>query len=102
MFQEIATIRIKAGADAAFLAAVEQATPLFEAAKGCRGMRLDRVVETPSLYRLIVLWDTIDDHMVGFRESEDFQKWRALASPFFAEPPSMDHGEVAVAGFGDR
>ena len=102
MFQEVATIRIHDGADAEFLAAVEQAVPLFQAAKGCRGMRLDRVVETPSLYRLVVLWDTIDDHMVAFRGSDDFQKWRALVGPFFAEPPAMDHAEVAVAGFGER
>ncbi|MBD1548811.1 antibiotic biosynthesis monooxygenase family protein [Roseibium aggregatum] len=99
MIREVAELRIKEGTDAEFQAAVEKAVPLFKAAEGCSGMRLEKVIETPSLYRLIVQWATLDDHMVKFRGSDDFQKWRALAGPFFAEPPSVDHCETCVAGF---
>ena len=99
MIREVAEIEIKPGTEAAFLAAVESAVPLFRAAKGCRAMRLERVIETPNLFRLIVLWQTLEDHTEGFRNSEDFQKWRGLVGPFFARPPAVDHSEAAVTGF---
>ena len=99
MIRETAELRIRAGEDAAFVAAVGQAVEIFRAAKGCRSMRLERVLETPGLYRLHVLWETLEDHTVAFRGSAGFTAWRALAGPFFAEPPGVDHSEVAVAGF---
>lgn len=99
MIREVAELRVKEGADAAFLEAAERAVPIFRAARGCRAMRIERVIETPGLYRLIVLWETLEDHTETFRESRGFQDWRALVGPHFAAPPSVDHSEVAVAGF---
>ncbi|MBL4811496.1 MAG: antibiotic biosynthesis monooxygenase [Rhodobacteraceae bacterium] len=99
MIREVANLTIIDGSEVAFLAAVEQAVPLFKAAKGCTAMRLEKVIETPNLYRLIVLWETLDDHNVTFRNSEDFQKWRALAGPYFSKAPDVDHSEIIVAGF---
>ncbi len=98
--REVAELRIAEGSEAEFLAAVEQAVPVFRAAEGCKAMRLERVIETPGLFRLIVLWETLEHHTETFRGSEGFRRWRELAGPFFAEPPRVDHSEVAVAGFG--
>lgn len=89
MFLEIAEITVTD--PAGFEAAVAQAKPHFLAARGCHGLSLHRVVETPDIYRLVVEWETVEDHTVTFRGSEGFQQWRALASPFFAEPPRVTH-----------
>lgn len=99
MIREVANITITEGAEAEFLVAVEKAVPYFKAAKGCTAMRLEKVLETPNLFRLIVLWETLEDHTEGFRNSQGFQEWRALVSPHFTEPPNVDHSSVAVAGF---
>lgn len=99
MIREVANLAINDGTETEFLAAVKKAVPLFRAAKGCTAMRLEKVLETPDLFRLIVLWETLEDHTETFRNSDDFQKWRALAGPFFSQAPSVDHSEVAVAGF---
>ena len=99
MIREVAELTIKDGVEAEFLAAVEKAVPFFKAAKGCVSMRLERVLETPNLYRLIVIWKSLEDHTEGFRNSQGFQEWRGLAGPFFAQPPSVDHSEIAVLGF---
>ena len=101
MIREVAEIAVKDGTEAEFVAAVEKAVPIFRAAKGCSAMRLEKVVETPGLFRLIVLWETLEDHTVTFRGSEGFQAWRGLVGPFFAQPPRVDHSEMAVAGFGE-
>jgi len=83
---------------AGFEAAVAAARPHFLAAQGCLGLELHRVVEMPLVYRLIVTWRTVEDHMVTFRQSEGFQRWRELASPWFAAPPSVTHSAPVDLG----
>ena len=99
MITEIVEIEVKPGEEAAFEEGVAQAIPLFQTFKGCRGMELQRTIEKPSKYRLFVKWDTLDDHIVHFRGSENFQEWRRLVGPYFASAPTVEHGSVAVAGF---
>ncbi len=91
MVIEIAYIRIDPARAAEFEAAVAAAVPHFKAAEGCHGMRLERVEEDSALYRLSVDWESVEHHMVTFRESPGFQQWRALAGPFFVEPPKVEH-----------
>lgn len=99
MVTEIAYITIDPARAGEFEAAVAQAEPHFRAAEGCHGMRLERVEEDPSCYRLSVDWESVDHHMVTFRESEGFQQWRALAGPFFVEPPRVEHWNRVGAFF---
>ncbi len=99
MIFEIAEIEVKAGEEAAFESAVASAAPVFKRAKGCHGMELQRLIETPSKYRLVVRWETVEDHMVHFRGSADFQEWRRLAGPYFASPPAVLHTRCVFAGF---
>jgi len=99
MFWEIAQIDVKPGDEAAFEAAVEKAVPLFKSARGCKGMQLQRGVEQPSRYRLVVDWETVENHTVDFRGSENFQEWRRLVGVFFASPPVVEHCHRVVKGF---
>jgi quinol monooxygenase YgiN len=99
MIYEIAELYIKPDDHAAFLAAVAQAVPLFRRAQGCVSMRLERCIELPDTYHLVVGWQTVDDHMVTFRNSADFQEWRRLVGGHFALPPKVEHFETVVAGF---
>jgi heme-degrading monooxygenase HmoA len=64
MIFEIAEIEVKPNEEEAFEAAVAKAEPLFRRAKGCHGMELQRTIEKPLLYRLVVKWETVEDHMV--------------------------------------
>lgn len=91
MIREIATLNVTLGTEEQFEAAVAKAAPLFKASKGCLGMALDRSIETPTRYFLRVEWTTVEDHMVGFRESPAFGEWRTLVTPFLANPPSVEH-----------
>ena len=99
MILELAQIDIKPGMETDFEAGVKAAAPLFKRAKGCRGLSVQRSHEFPSRYRLFVLWDTIEDHTKGFRESADFQEWRKLVGHTFASPPNVEHVTEAVRGF---
>ena len=99
MVLESAEILVKPGMEAEFEAAVRQATPLFQRARGCSGMRLQRGVENPRAYRLLVQWNTVDDHNVHFRGSDDFQEWRRLVGHCFDGAPSVSHVEPVYDGF---
>ena len=96
MVYEMAHISVQAGKNAEFEASVAQALPLFHRARGCGGVELQRGVEEPNQYVLVVQWDTVEDHMVHFRESADFQTWRGLVGPYFEKPPVVGHTRVVV------
>lgn len=91
MVHEIASILVIDGHEAQFEAAVSEAKPLFLRAKGCHGIALHRGVENPRQYTLVVEWETVEDHLVGFRESEDFKEWRKLIGPHAEQAPQVHH-----------
>jgi len=95
MITEVAELTIQPGKEKDFEAAVAEAAPLFLRARGCHGLSLHRVVETPNVYRLRVAWESVEDHMVGFRSSDDFQGWRGLVGGYFAAPPAVTHESEA-------
>jgi quinol monooxygenase YgiN len=102
MIYEIAEIDIKAGQQSAFEAAVAQASAYFQQAKGCRSFALDKVIENELSYRLVVGWDCVDDHMLTFRASEGFTRWRELTSPYFSGPPKVCHVNRVIDGFANE
>ena len=99
MVLEIAQIDIKPGLEAEFEAGVKKAAPIFKRARGCKGMELQRSVEKPQRYRLFVKWDTVENHTVDFRGSEDFQEWRKLVGHCFAAAPEVEHTRQTVMAF---
>jgi heme-degrading monooxygenase HmoA len=100
MILEVAQIEVKSGMEREFEAGVEKAAPIFQRAKGCRAMELQRSIEKPSRYRLLVRWETLENHTVDFRGSPGFQDWRKLVGHCFAHAPEVEHTSLAVHGFG--
>ena len=96
MITEIAQIEVKPGTEAEFEAAVVKAKAVFGRSKGCHGFELHRSIEKPQRYRLVVKWETLENHTVDFRGSENFADWRALVSPYFASPPEVEHTNTVV------
>lgn len=99
MILEIAQIDVKPGMEAEFEAGVRKATPVFQRAKGCKSLALQRSVEKPARYRLFVQWETLENHTVDFRNSEDFKEWRACVQHCFDGTPEVEHVREAVKGF---
>lgn len=96
MILEHAIVSITPGQDAAFESAFANAPAIFERAAGCHGAELRHCVETPGRYLLLVHWETVEHHTVGFRESPLFGEWRALVGPYFAAPPAVEHYEASL------
>jgi heme-degrading monooxygenase HmoA len=95
MILELADIRIRPGQQTAFDAAIERGvTTVIAHAKGYRGYKVNKGIESPERYILQIFWDSLDDHMVGFRLSPAFADWRAIVGPFFAGPPIVEHFDL--------
>ncbi len=94
MILEHALITVRPGTAEAFEAALAEARAVIGASPGFVSLRLHRGIETPDRYLLLVEWETLDDHVVGFRESDAFVAWRALIGPYFESPPNVVHFEL--------
>jgi len=88
---EHALITILPGHEVAFEQAFLEAAKVIAAATGFRFVRLSRGVERSSTYLLLVGWDSIDDHTVGFRGSDLFTQWRSWIGPHFDGTPQVEH-----------
>jgi heme-degrading monooxygenase HmoA len=95
MILEHADIRIDPVRAAEFEEAILRgASTVIAQAKGFRGFKVNRSIESPGRYLLMIYWDSLEDHTVGFRGSDAFAQWRAIVGPFFAQPPVVEHLEL--------
>jgi heme-degrading monooxygenase HmoA len=88
---EQAQLVIETGHETEFELAFAEAVKLIQAQAGFRSVSLSRGIEEPSVYLLLVGWDSLEAHTEGFQQSPDFQRWRALVGPFFAGTPVVRH-----------
>jgi heme-degrading monooxygenase HmoA len=92
MILEIADIRIAPGQQAAFDEAIQRGlATVISQARGMRGYKVNKCIETQERYILQIFWDTLEDHTVAFRQGPLFAQWRAIVGPFFASPPVVEH-----------
>ena len=92
MILEIADIRIQPGREAEFEEAIQRAiATVLPKVKGARDFQVHRCIETTERFVLQIVWETLEDHTVGFRQSPHFAEWRAIIGPFFASPPLVEH-----------
>jgi heme-degrading monooxygenase HmoA len=92
MILEIADIRIHPGQQAEFDAAITRGiAQVISKAKGYSAHQVQKGMESPERYVLMIWWQTLENHTVDFRESAAFQEWRTIVGPFFAAPPNVEH-----------
>ena len=92
MILEVVDIRIHVGQNAAFVHDLGRGVnDVISKAKGFVSYKLHHGIESPERYLLHIFWNTLEDHTVGFRQSEAFGQWRSIVGPYFAEPPKVEH-----------
>ena len=92
MILELADIRIHPGQQAAFDEAIQRGVnEVISNAKGFQGYKVNKGIESPERYILQIFWETLENHMVDFRQSAAFGEWRAIVGSFFAVPPTVEH-----------
>ncbi len=94
MILEVAPLSIKSGQSADFEAAFRQAQTIIAAIDGYISHELQRCLEREDEYILLVHWESLEAHAVGFRQSAAYQEWKALLHHFYAPFPVVSHYEL--------
>lgn len=99
MILEVAVLNVRAGMTAAFEAAFDQAQSIISGMPGYISHQLQRCIEVPNRYVLLVNWQTLEAHTVGFRGSPEYQNWKRLLHHFYDPFPTVEHYESVSSGW---
>ncbi|TXK85361.1 antibiotic biosynthesis monooxygenase [Paenibacillus sp. N3.4] len=97
MILEVAILPVIAGKKEEFEAAFRQASSIISSMKGYISHELQTCVEDNHKYLLLVRWETLEDHTVGFRGSKEYQAWKQLLHHFYDPFPVVEHYELTQA-----
>ena len=87
MITEHAVLDVVAGREDEFVAAMERAKGLIAASPGFVSLRVERCVEQPSRFLLLVEWERLEDHTEGFRGSAAYERVARRAAPLLRPVP---------------
>lgn len=93
MILEVAILDVKAGLEQEFEHNFVKAQTIITSMKGYVSHQLQHCIEKPSRYILLVNWETLADHEQGFRQSAEYQEWKALLHHFYDPFPTVEHYE---------
>ncbi|WP_055435101.1 MULTISPECIES: antibiotic biosynthesis monooxygenase family protein [Lacinutrix] len=91
MILEVAILNIKKGLSQEFEKTFLVAQEIISSMKGYISHQLKKCIEEDDKYILLVHWETIEDHEIGFRQSEEYQQWKALLHRFYEPFPTVEH-----------
>ena len=94
MILEAAILNVIPGREAEFESIFKQASPIIASMKGYISHQLQHCVEASNRYLLLVQWEALEDHTVGFRGSPEYQEWRKLLHHFYDPFPTVEHYEL--------
>jgi heme-degrading monooxygenase HmoA len=94
MILEVAILNIRDGQAVEFEAAFRQASPIIASMQGYISHELQRCVERPNQYILLVHWQKLEDHTVGFRGAPEYQEWKRLLHHFYDPVPTVGHYQI--------
>ena len=93
MILEVAILDVKPDLTEEFEAAFKTASPIIASMSGYISHELQRCLETTNRYILLVRWQQLEDHTVGFRQSPKYQELRSLLHHFYDPFPTVEHYE---------
>ena len=102
MVLEVAVLNVRPGQSAAFEEAFATAQAIISSMPGYLSHQLQRCREAPDKYLLLVKWQRLEDHTIGFRQSAGYQEWRRLLHHFYDPFPTVEHFDLVMEGRGSQ
>lgn len=98
MILEVAILDVKPGKEAEFEKSFNKAQSIISAMSGYISHELQHCIENKSRYVLLVKWQKLEDHTIGFRESPEYQEWKNILHHFCEPFPTVEHFEALYEG----
>lgn len=96
MILEAAILHVKLGMEQDFEHSFGKASSIISSMKGYVSHELQRCMEEDGKYLLLVQWENLEDHTVGFRQSTEYQEWKSLLHHFYDPFPTVEHFEKVI------
>lgn len=96
MILEAVMLQVKEGMEGEYEVAFREASKIISSMSGYISHELQRCMEVKGKYLLLVKWETLDDHTVGFRQSEEYQEWKKQLHHFYDPFPIVEHFEKVL------
>ncbi|WP_017651927.1 antibiotic biosynthesis monooxygenase family protein [Fortiea contorta] len=93
MILEAVILNIKSGQEYEFESVFKNASIIISSMPGYLSHELHRCIEVRGKYLLLVKWETLADHTVGFRGSTEYQEWKKMLHHFYDPFPTVEHFE---------
>ncbi len=84
---------VKPGLESDFEATFKKASKFISSMDGYLSHELHKCIEVQGKYLLLVRWETLESHTVGFRSSVEYQEWKKLLHHFYELFPTVEHFE---------
>ena len=94
MILETAILFIKPHLASHFEVDFAKASQYIASVGGYLGHRLEKCLELENKYLLLVNWNTLEDHTIGFRTSEAYLEWRRILHEYYEPFPVVEHYET--------
>jgi heme-degrading monooxygenase HmoA len=96
VIREHAVLEVIPGQDDEFMATMDRAKALIAGSPGFVSLSVERCLERPSCFLLLVQWETLEDHTEGFRGSAAYEEWRSLLHHFYDPFPVVEHFSIVI------
>jgi heme-degrading monooxygenase HmoA len=93
---EVAILDLRSGLAAEFEAAFSKAAQIIMAMPGYIDHELQHCIENQNRYILLVRWQKLEDHTIGFRQSPEYQEWGSRLHHFYDPFPTVEHYEIVL------
>ncbi len=96
MILEAALLNVIPGNETQFEKDFATAGQYISATKGYIKHTLSKCIEQPNQYLLLVEWEALEDHTIGFRQSTQYQDWKKLLHHYYDPFPVVQHYESVI------
>jgi heme-degrading monooxygenase HmoA len=91
MILEFAVLNVIPEKTLEFEAGFEKAQKIISSMHGYLGHQLHQNLDMPNRYILMVRWEKLEDHTIGFRKSTEYLEWKKLLHHFYSPFPEVTH-----------
>ena len=94
MILEVAVLYVKKNEDKQFEKDFAIAGQYISSIKGYLNHSLQKCIGQDNQYLLLVEWEKLEDHTIGFRNSEQYLEWKKLLHHYYDQFPIVEHYEI--------
>lgn len=96
MILEVVILNVIEGKENQFEQDFKIAGQYISSVKGYVRHSLKKCIEQDNKYMLLVDWETLEDHTVGFSQSEQYLEWKKLLHHYYDPFPRVEHFETII------